>query len=268
MTEEDEEFERIQNRVNWTKEERMNPTQMGGTRIHKYEDNKRTQPMTNLIWSFSSLKTFVQCPRKYYHIKVAKDVENSDNEYSIYGKEMHLAAEEYIRDGIDLPPRFEYLRSSLDILNNIEGEKHCEVKLGLTKTLESCEFDAPNVWWHGVADLVIINKKTGTAYSIDYKTSKNAKYADVSQLDLVACGLFAKFPEVKVVKSALLFVVSKEFVRALHLETMKGSYMDKIMPHIERLEGAFESGVWNPRQSGLCGWCPVTTCEHYVKRRQ
>jgi len=220
----------------------------------------------NLVWSFSSLKTFQQCPKKYYHLKVAQDIQDKGNEASIYGKDAHLAAEEYIRDGVDLPPKFEYLRSSLNILNAIEGEKHCEVKLGLTKTLESCDFDAPNVWWHGVADLVIINKKTGTAYSVDYKTSKNARYADVTQLDLVACGLFAKFPEVQMVKSALLFVVSKEFIKAEHLASTKEKYIKKVLPHLERLEGAFESNVWNPKQGALCGWCPVTHCEHYVDR--
>ena len=220
----------------------------------------------NLVWSFSSLKTFQQCPKKYYHLKVAQDIQDKGNEASIYGKDAHLAAEEYIRDGVDLPPKFEYLRSSLNILNAIEGEKLCEVKLGLTKTLESCDFDAPNVWWHGVADLVIINRKTGITYSVDYKTSKNARYADVTQLDLVACGLFAKFPEIQTVKSALLFVVSKEFIKAEHLASSKVKYIKKVLPHLERLEGAFESNVWNPKQGALCGWCPVTHCEHYVDR--
>lgn len=222
--------------------------------------------MPNIIWSFSSLKTFQQCPKKYYHLKVAKDVQDKGSDATMYGTNAHTACEEYIRDGVDLPPQFSYLKSSLDILNNIEGEKLCEVKLGLTKNLESCDFDAPNVWWHGVADLVIINKKSGTAYSVDYKTNKNAKYADVTQLDLVACGLFAKFPEIQTIKSALLFVVSKDVVRALHLSKTKEKYMQKVLPHLERLEGAFESGTWNAKTGPLCGWCPVTQCEHYVDR--
>ena len=67
----------------------------------------------SLVWSFSSLKTFQQCPKKYYHLKVAKDVKDTTGEAALYGTEMHLAAEEYIRDGKDLPPKFEYLRLSL-----------------------------------------------------------------------------------------------------------------------------------------------------------
>ena len=39
-------------------------------------------------WSYSSLKTFQQCPKKYYHIKVAKDVKDEGSEATIYGKEL------------------------------------------------------------------------------------------------------------------------------------------------------------------------------------
>jgi hypothetical protein len=53
-------------------------------------------------WSFSSIKTFDQCPKKYYHIKVAKDYEEDFNtEAILYGNEFHKAAEEYIGEVVD-----------------------------------------------------------------------------------------------------------------------------------------------------------------------
>ena len=132
----------------------------------------------SVVWSFSSLKTFEQCPRKYYHTKVAKDVVEPDTTATMYGKSAHTVAEEYIRDNKPIPPAFEYMKGTLDALNKLEGEKLCEVKLGLTKNLEACAFNAPTVWWHGIADLVVINRKKGLAHSVDYKTSKSARYAD------------------------------------------------------------------------------------------
>jgi predicted signal transduction protein with EAL and GGDEF domain len=57
-----------------------------------------------------------------------------------------------------------------------------------------------------VADLLIINKDKGEGRVIDYKTGKSAKYADTKQLALMAACVFAHFPEVKVVKTGLLFV--------------------------------------------------------------
>ena len=214
------------------------------------------------VWSFSSLKTFQQCPRKYYHTKVAKDVVEPDTTATLYGKSVHTAAEEYIRDAIPLPEPYAYIKPMLDKLKEIPGEKLCEVKLGLTKDLEPCEFNAANVWWHGIADLVVINREKKVAYSVDYKTSKSARYADVKQLDLVSCGLFAKYPEIQRVKSALIFVVSKEFVKAEHHAEMVPKYMEKPSQDVARIEAAKKNGVWNPVSGPLCKFCSVKTCEY------
>ena len=216
----------------------------------------------SIVWSFSSLKTFQQCPKKYYHTKIAKDVVEPDTKATLYGKSAHTVAEEYIRDGTPIPPAFEYMQPTLDILKAIPGEKLCEVKLGLTKSLEGCDFNAPNVWWHGIADLVIINRGTGIAHSVDYKTSKNARYADVKQLDLVACGLFAKYPKINKVKSALIFTVSKEFVKADHHREMLLKYVEKPSQDVARIEAAIDNGVWNPISGPLCKFCAVKQCEY------
>ena len=216
----------------------------------------------NIVWSFSSLKTFQQCPKKYYHTKIARDVVEPDTKATLYGKTAHTVAEEYIRDGTPIPEQFAYMQATLDVLKEIPGDKLCEVKLGLTKNLESCDFDAPNVWWHGIADLVVINRETGIAHSVDYKTSKSARYADVKQLDLVACGLFAKFPEIRRVRSALLFVVSKEFVKAEHHVEMVPKYIESPARDVSRIEAAIKNGVWNPVQGPLCKFCSVKECEY------
>jgi hypothetical protein len=216
----------------------------------------------NTVWSFSSLKTFQQCPRKYYHTKVVRDIVEPDTQATLYGKTAHTVAEEYIRDDVPIPPQFAYMQATLDVLKAIPGDKLCEVRLGLTRNLESCDFDAPNVWWHGIADLVVINPTQTMAYSVDYKTSKSARYADVKQLDLVACGLFAKFPTLQKVKSALLFTVIKEFVRADHYVEMLPKYMQKPAEDVARIDAAKENGVWNPVQGPLCKFCAVKDCEY------
>jgi RecB family exonuclease len=215
-----------------------------------------------IVWSFSSLKTFQQCPRKYYHTKILKDVREPDTVATLYGKSAHTVAEEYIRDGVPVPAQFEYMKDMLDQLNAIPGEKLCEVMLGLTKDLQPCEFHADDVWWHGIADLVVLDEENGIAHSVDYKTSKNARYADVKQLDLVAAAIFAKYPKIKTIKSALLFVVSKEFIKAKHHAEMKEKYLEKPALDVARIEAARENGVWNPISGPLCRFCSIKTCEH------
>lgn len=215
-----------------------------------------------ITWSFSGLKTFQQCPRKYFHLKEAKDVVDKPHESALYGSAVHKAAEDHIRDGVPVPKKYGYMEPILDALKNIPGERHCELELGLTEELGPCEFHAPNVWWHGIIDLLVVNREKQLAHMIDYKTSKNAKYADTKQLDYMAVGVFAHFPEVTQIKSALLFVVSNDIVKKSHEVALKQDYMRPAVMDLDRLQKARETGVWNPIRGPLCRFCPVKTCEH------
>jgi hypothetical protein len=74
--------------------------------------------------SYSSLKLFDQCPRKYYHLRVVKDVREPVSEAMSYGTNMHKAAEDYVKDDVPLPAHFTYIKSTLDNLMRFEGERY------------------------------------------------------------------------------------------------------------------------------------------------
>lgn len=216
-------------------------------------------------WSYSSIKTFDSCPKKYYHLRILKDFKDEDSTATIYGKELHKAAEDFIKEGTPIPPKFSFIAPTLEALNRIEGEKHCEIKLGIAKRdgkFAPCDFFAKDVWWRGIADLLIINEEKQTAYLVDYKTSKNAKYADTKQLDLLAGAVFTHYPKIMEIKSALLFVVSNEIVKKKHEFMMKSSYLNSMEPELTRLEAAIKTNIWNPVTGPLCKFCPVTSCAH------
>ena len=67
-------------------------------------------------WSYSSITLFDQCPKKYYHLRVVKDIKEPESEAMNYGKDLHLAAEEHIRDGKPLPAKYAYIQEMLDKL--------------------------------------------------------------------------------------------------------------------------------------------------------
>lgn len=215
-------------------------------------------------WSYSSLKLFEQCARRYYEEKVIKSVPFTQNEAALYGEQLHKAAEEYIRDGKPIDPRFDFIKPYLDKLNAIEGVKFCELKLGVKRSdgrLVACDFFDPEVWFRGVADLVIIDGDK--AWIVDYKSGKSAKYADTRQLALMAAALFLKYPEVKKIKTSLLFVVSKEFIKEDFEKEYGLSIFSELNGLLTARDKAYETGVFNPRPNGLCArWCPVKTCPH------
>lgn len=220
-------------------------------------------------WSYSSIKTFDQCPKKYFHLKVAKDVKDDPGEAAVYGTEVHEAAELFIKDGTPIPEKFAFMRPIVGPLAAKAGTKHTELKLGLKKTddgFEACDFFHRDVWYRGIVDLLILDGDR--AWMIDYKTGKNAKYADMKQLDLMAGALFVKFPELEVIKSGLAYVVSHEFPKKTHKREHLEKYLSVFDPQLDRLEAAMENGIWNPVSSGLCPWCPVTSCENWRPRRK
>jgi hypothetical protein len=221
-------------------------------------------------WSYSAIKTFEQCPKKYYHTRVARDVTDVGGEAAIYGTDVHAAAELYVRDGTPIPKKFDYMAPIVNKLMSFPGTKLAEQKLGIAKLrtgeIVPCDFDDPEAWWRGIADLLIIENVY--AKCIDYKTSKNAHYADLRQLDLLSGAVFLHHPTIKVIDGALLFVVCGQLVpKRYHVDKL-GIYLSTFDKQLENLADAHRSGVWNAKASGLCGWCPVTECENWFERRK
>ena len=217
-----------------------------------------------LTWSYSSLGLFQQCPRKYYHLRVLKDIKEPETTAILYGKEVHLALEEYIRDGKPVPPQFKEFTEIADMLKAMPGDKLCEYKMGLTKDIQACGFFDENVWFRGVADLLIINGDT--ARVIDYKTGKSSEFADKKQLELMSLAVFKHFPKVRTVKAGLIFLVANDFVKADFEKKDAPITWLKWIQETDRLEEAHEVNVWNPKPNFTCRkYCLVKSCEHNGK---
>jgi len=212
-------------------------------------------------WSFSRIKAFDTCPKQFYHTSVLKEFPYVETDAMRYGTEFHKAAEDFIGDGTPVPERFAFTQPVLDALAAKPGEKLCEYKFGLTAALEPCDFFAKDVWFRGIVDLIIIDGDTATI--VDYKTGKSARYAEKGQLELMALAMFKHFPDLKVVRGGLVFVIANEAVKAKYDRDGESDLWKKWLSEYAKMEKAFEVGVWNPRPSGLCKrHCPVTECPH------
>jgi len=214
-------------------------------------------------WSFSSLKDFVNCPKQYYHIKVAKDFEKKATQQMLYGTEVHRACEEYVRDGTPLVKNYVRFKPQLDALLEISGTKYCEHEMALTAEREPCAFDSDTRWVRGIVDLLIVDG--AVAYIVDYKTGSN-KYPDPKQLKLMALMTYAHFPNVQSIKAGLLFVMHNTFVTEEYDKKDIEKLWQNFLPDLQRLEVAYDNNVWFPKAGPLCGWCPVNTCNFYKER--
>ena len=221
--------------------------------------------MLKYTWSYSSLSLFKMCPHKYYRLRVVKDIKDTPSHAMTYGLEAHKIAEEYVRDGVPIPATHEYLKPLLDKLIGIKGDKYCEHKMALTKELEPTTFMAKNVWWKGIADLLIVDGDK--ARIVDYKTGQ-LRYGDTKQLEILTLATFKHFPEVKEVKTGLLFVVDRGFISADFHRAGEEAYWQNWYKDLDQLEASYENNVWNPVKNFTCKkYCPVRDCAHNGNNR-
>lgn len=217
-----------------------------------------------ITWSHSALKDYEGCARRFHEVKVLNNHPFQDTEQTRYGKDLHLAAELYVKEGTPIPEHFAFVKPVLDALIAKPGRKFAEYEMALTEDLTPVAFNSPNRWVRGIADLIIVNDDNYTARIIDYKTG-NDKYPDRDQLVLMSLMVFAHFPHIKHVKSALLFVVKNSMVtHEMGLEDVEPAWW-QYRERVAKLNASYAHDVWNPNRTPLCGWCPVTNCEFHPR---
>lgn len=215
-----------------------------------------------LTHSYSSIKDFQGCARRYHEVRILKNFRSQDTDATLYGTAVHKAFENYIRDNEPLPETFEHFRVFVEPLSKIEGEILCEHKFGLRRDFTPCGFADDDVWLRGIPDFLALNHSNGVAKVADYKTGKSSRYADPSQLELMACMVMKHFPTINKVKGMLLFVVARDIVKVEVTRERMPEVLSKWAGYAGTIEDAIEHGVFNPSPSGLCRFCPVVTCDH------
>jgi hypothetical protein len=217
-----------------------------------------------LAHSYSSIKDFEGCGRRFHTVRILRAVKQEETEALRYGKLVHKAFEDAIFEDKPLDPRFAALEPYIAPLRSLPGEKFCEYKMGMTREFQPCEFFASDAWFRGVPDFLVVNRDTGIARVVDYKTGKSSRFADTAQLELMAAMVMAKFPEVHTVRGLLLFVVANDTIKSSYTRDELAIIQSKWASRALDVEAAVANNAWTARPSGLCSFCPLTKtmCEH------
>ena len=220
--------------------------------------------MAKVKWSHSGLKDYEGCARRYYEVKVLKNYPFTDTQATIYGKQVHKAAEDFVKEGTPIPPEFSFIQPTVESLMKKTGRKLAEHEMGIREDLSPCGFMDEDVWVRGIADLLIVDDDGLKAWVFDYKTG-NDKYPDKDQLILMSLMVFAHFPHIRQVNSALLFVVKDSIVKHKMTRDEAEFHWWRYRERVAQLAQSLDANVWNPTQTPLCGWCPVKSCEFNKK---
>jgi PD-(D/E)XK nuclease superfamily len=215
-------------------------------------------------WSYSALKNFQTCPRRYEAYSVTKSVREPESEAIRQGHALHKAFELRVRDGTKLPLGMGMYEPYLAQLADVpDAEIHTEQRLGLTAAFEPAMFFGAGVWFRTVLDYTLV-RPGGKASIVDYKTGKPNE--DLTQLALAAVTLFAHDPSIEQVHASALFVTHNAATRLVVERHQATDIWAEVLPQVSELEAAHISGHFPPRPGGLCRrYCGVKSCPFWGK---
>jgi len=214
-----------------------------------------------IAWSYSSYKVFKTCARQYKHKYILKDITEPQGDAAKYGTAVHLALENFLKDGTPIPDEYARFKTMVEPVQRWAGDSYVEHKMAIGSDFRPCEFKDKNYFVRGVADFI---KVDGTkARCLDWKTGSSAKFADTKQLELMALMIFKHFPKVDTVTAGLCFLKIDKVIKATYRKKDAKAMWLRWLYEVSRIEHAVENDMFGPNPNNLCkNYCYVKSCEH------
>lgn len=218
-------------------------------------------------WSFSALDAYENCPRQYYETKILNRWPFETTKEMQWGRDVHKHFEDFLLKGTALPTDLKTHEEFLGHFKALPGELAGEERIALDTNLRACGYfdKSVTVWWRGQVDAR--KRYQDSSYILDHKTGKVKN--DFRQLKQFAIHEFLSQPQINQIRVEYYWTQSKAASGEQYTRDQLPALLQELVPPLQRYVGSFRTGVWNPKQSGLCrGWCPVTTCEFWSPKRE
>jgi len=213
-------------------------------------------------WSYSKLKNFETCPKRYFHVDVEKTFkEDDDNEHLKYGNFVHAALAERINnEHKPLPATIKKLDKWATKILSTPGKILVEQQLAITESMTPTGWFDGDVWFRGIADVIKIVGPV--ALAVDWKTGQIKE--DGVQLALIAACVFAHHPEVQKIRTEFIWLKEDATSRANFARSDMPAVWAALLPRVTRLRNAHETNDFPPTPNGLCRkFCVVTSCPYH-----
>lgn len=214
-----------------------------------------------LSHSFSSLKQFETCPKRYYYQRISKEVQDTQGEASIHGERVHKHIEERLgAQKAQLPPEMSrYEKLCADVERAAEGcEMWLEKELVLTAEFTPTTWFANDAYIRTKADMIATKEER--ALVVDWKTG--SRRPDFLQLELTAAQVFIHFPKITYVTGAFVWLREDKLDKEVYTREQCETLLTNIKHKIAQIDHALDVGVWPAKPSGLCRYCPANKiCE-------
>jgi hypothetical protein len=238
-----------------------------------------TTKVRSFSWSYSKLKNFETCPRRYKAVDVDKTAEQGRSEALDRGDELHEAMKNRVAGSTPLPAHFVYMERWAEKLTRVLHPFQiiqCELKLSCDRQGNPTGYFDKTTWLRTKIDYLRFMPVEGDgkpgenqdfAHVVDYKTGRPPKYWDGTQLLINAHLIFGHYKSIAKMRVDYLWTEYNDTNHETFSRDDTPKMFDALLPRVSALEEAHATGNFPPKPCGLCEeYCPVTTCEHYGKR--
>jgi RecB family exonuclease len=228
----------------------------------------------NFTWSFSKLKNYETCARRYKAIDVDKEFVQGKTPELERGDKLHEAMHFRVLGTSKLPPEFIYMEPWAEKLTRVVHPSQtiqCELKLANAKDGRPTGYFDRNTWYRGKIDYFrLVPGKSDHDYGhiVDYKTGAPPKFAaDNTQLMLNAWTIFHHYKTVVRCRVDYLWTEYNDTSHEIFTREEMPQHMAELLPRVAAMEESHRTNNFPPKPCGLCkDYCDVTSCEHWGKR--
>lgn len=210
--------------------------------------------MTKLAHSYSALKQYENCPKRYYMQRISKEIKDKPGEASIIGERIHKHLEDRLKSNTPLPPESAAYEELVRAFASLPGEVVAEQEFCLNESLSPTGWWDADAWLRAKLDVLVIHD--ADAVVGDWKTGK--RRPDFFQMELFAILVMKLYPDVQRVKTCLVWLKTNEMDTREFTRDDAPALWNKLLSKVKQIEHSLEKDRWPAKPSGLCPWCPAT----------
>lgn len=211
-----------------------------------------------LVLSYTLLNTYRNiCPYQMKRRYIDKAFPYVETPAMAWGNKVHSAMELRVGGGKPLPQDMHQWEKFAAPFHAARAK--AEMKLGMTKEGQSCDFFGANVWLRGKVDVTIINGNA--ALLPDFKTGKVRE--DPFELEIQGLLVNAKYPNLTSIHGFYIWLAENRIGQKHDVSHTRDTFT-----YVQRIAADLEENMRNndfeKRRGGLCDWCPCSDCEHFT----
>lgn len=224
----------------------------------------KERPAKPFQWSYSRLKNYETCPKRYYEVDLHKNFKDTNPKLE-YGEEVHKAFADRLSRRKSLPVTLRRYEPEMERIERLKGKLRTELELAFDNQFRASGWFDNATWFRAKVDVLVHEGES--ARLSDWKTGK--VFEDYAQLATQAQAVFANYPEVEEVAAEFVWVgepvtyTKRGFTRRSLMQEWNG-----LWPRMQSLVQAHETQVFPPKEGPFCARsCPVETCKFNGRNR-